>query len=146
MESFDKAKIRQAQSDDKSLNLVKDWVQGSFVQSSNELLGSPSLALKLYNQFYVLHSSEASLCQKFQLTKGDVLFLQQTVPECLIPNVLIELHQNNRNSSVAKFTEKRKQTFYRPSFRDDLRIFTSRCPKNQENGNPPKAHRHSVVE
>ena len=140
--------IRIAQDGDESLKLVKDWVRQSRVPRNNDLQGSPRLAWRLYNQFSSLCISDGVLCRKFDPTDGRVSFLQQIVPQSLVEELLRSTHSTSTGGhlGVAKVTEKIRQRFYWPGFQEDVKLFISRCPQCQKRSNPPKAHRHALVD
>ena len=140
--------IRIAQDGDESLKLVKDWVRQSRVPRNNDLQGTPRLAWQLYNQFRSLCISDGVLCCKFDPTDGRVSFLQQIVPQSLVEELLRSTHLNSTGGhlGVAKVTEKIRQIFYWPDFQEDVKLFISRCPQCQKRSNPPKTHRHALVD
>ena len=67
-ENFDSTKIRQAQADDESLKLLKEWARRSRVHRNNELQCSQRLAWQLYNQSHSLYITNNVLCRKFEPT------------------------------------------------------------------------------
>ena len=140
--------IRIAQDGDESLKLVKDWVRQSRVPRNNDLQGSPRLAWQLYNQFSSLCISDRVLCRKFDPTDGRVSFLQQIVPQSLVEELLRSTHSTSTGGhlGVARVTEKIRQRFYWPGFQEDVKLFISRCPQCQKRSNPPKTHRHALVD
>ena len=140
--------IQIAQDGDESLKLVKNWVRQSRVPRNNDLQGSPRLAWQLYKQFRSLCFSDGVLCRKFEPTDGRVSFLQQIVPQNLVEELSRSTHSTSTGGQldVANVTEKIKQRIYWLGFQEDVKLFISRCPHCQKRSNPPKTHRHALVD
>ena len=45
-----------------------------------------------------------------------------------------------------KTVEKIRERFYWPGLQEDVKLFIKRCEQCQKRANPPKTHRHSLVE
>ena len=99
-------------------------------------------------EFSSLCISNGVLCRKFDPTDGRGSFLQQIVPQSLVEELLGSTHSSSTGGhlGVAKITEKIRQGFYWPGFREDVKLSISRCPQCQKRSNPPKTHRHTLVD
>ena len=130
------------------MKLVRNWVRQSRVPRNNDLQGCPRLTWQLYNQFGSFCISDGVLCRRFVPTDGRVSLLQQIVLQSLVEELLKSTHSTSTGGhlGVAKVTEKIKQRFYWPGFQEDVKLFISRCPQCQKRSNPPKTHRHALVD
>ena len=137
-----------AQKADDSLKHVRTWVEKHRVPRNNDLQGLPRLGWQMYNQFHSLYIHEDVLCRKFEPVDGTLPYLQQIVPPALVQDVIGSLHSSSTAGHLGtyKTIEKIRQRFYWPGFKEDVRLFINRCEKCQKRSNPPKTHRHSLVE
>ena len=137
--------VRNAQDEDDTLKIVKEWVRKGRVPRNNDIQGSPELAWKLYNQFYSLYLVNDVLCRRYEPVRGELPYLQKIVPCALEENILINSHSSATcgHLGLAKVMEKVRQRFWWPGFKEDIKFFIKRCSECQRRSNPPKTHRHS---
>ena len=66
----------------------------------------------------------------------------------MVPELLSSIHSSltGGHLGVFKATEKVRQRFYLPNFKDDIETFISSCEQGQKRVNPPKTHKHSLSE
>ena len=140
--------VRNAQDEDEALKIVKEWVRRGRVPRNNDLQGSPELAWKLYNQFHSLYLANDVLCRRYEPVGSELPYLQQIVPRTLVEHILTNLHSSATSGhlGLAKVMEKVRQRFWWPGFKEDIKLFIKRCSECQRRSDPPKTHRHSLVE
>ena len=102
----------------------------------------------MYNQLSSLYLHNDILCRKFELHDGSAPFIQQTVPHVLILEVLESLHSSSTAGHLGtyKVIEKVRQRFYWPGFKEDVKLFIRCSDTCHKRSNPPKTHRHSLVD
>ena len=140
--------LQELQEADEALRHVRAWVRASKTPTTSELQGLPRLAWRMYNQLGSLYLHNDILCRKFEPNDGSAPFLQQIVPHVLIPEVLESLHSSSTAGHLGtyKVIEKVRQRFYWPGFKEDDKLFIRCCDICQKRSNPPKTHRHSLVD
>ena len=140
--------LQELQKADEALRHVRAWVRAGKTPTTSELQGLPRLAWRMYNQLGSLYLHNDILCRKFEPNDGSVPFLQQIVPHVLIPEVLESLHSSPTAGHLGtyKVIEKVRQRFYWPGFKEDVKRFIRCCDICQKRSNPPKTHRHSLVD
>ena len=99
----------------------------------------------MVTEFRCLKIINDVLCREF-IHKGRPSYLQKLIPASLVPQVLNSIHSSTTGDHLGKFkaVEKVRERFYWPGFQNDLKLFINRC--GQKTVNPPKTHRHSLVE
>ena len=140
--------LQIAQRNDEALNLVYQWVNSGNPPSTTELQGCPRIAWQLANQMKSLEIKDGVLCRRFDLPKTGDHFFQQIIPENMVHELLSSIHSSSTGGHLVVFktTEKVRQRFYWPNFKDDMKTFISSCEQCQKRVNPPKTHKHSLFE
>ena len=140
--------LQTAQRNDEALNLVYQWVNSGNPPSTKELKGCPRVAWQLVNQLKSLEIKDGMLCRRFELPKTGDHFFEQIIPQNMVHELLSSIHSSPTGGhlGVLKTTEKVRQRFYWPNFKDDIKTFISSCEQCQKRINPPKTHKHSLSE
>ena len=140
--------MAQAQIADEALKHVRQWVKYNTIPKNNDLQGLPRLGWQMYNQLDSLYLANDILCRKFQPNDGRPAYLQQIVPPALVTEVIASLHDSPTAGHLGTFktTEKVRTRFYWPGFKEDIKRHIQQCEKCQKRANPPKTHRHSLVD
>ena len=140
--------LQIAQRNDEALNLVNQWVTSGNPPNTKELQGCPRVAWHLGNQFKSLEIKDGIICQRFESPKTGDHFFQQIIPRNMVHELLSSIHSSpiGRHLGVFKTTEKVRQRFYWPNFKDDIKTFISSCEQCQKRVNPPKTRKHSLSE
>ena len=127
-------------------NLLQ-WVIRGTPPSTHELQGLPRATWQLVNEFRSLKTINDVLCREFT-HKGRPSYFQQLIPASLVPQVLNSIHSSSTGGhlGIFKTVEKVRERFYWPGFQEDVKLFINRCEQCQKRANPPKTHRHSLVE
>ena len=115
---------------------------------AKELQGCLRVAWQLANQLKSLEFKDGILCRTFELPKtGDHLF-QQIIPQNVAHELLSTIHSSPTGGHLGffKFTDKVRQRFYWPNFKENIKTFNSSCEQCQKRVNPPKTHKHSLSE
>ena len=139
--------LESAQRANPALKNLFQWVTRGTPANTHELEGLPRATWQLLNEFRSLKIFNDVLCREF-IHKGRPLYFQQLIPASLVPQVLNSIHSLTTGGQLGKFktVEKVRERFYWPVFQDDVKLFINRCEKCQKRTNPPKTHRHSLVE
>ena len=76
------------------------------------------------------------------------MYYQQLIPASLVPQVLNSIHSSTTGGhlGIFKTVEKVRERFHWPGFQEDVKLFINRCEQCQKRANPPKTHRHFLVE
>ena len=147
VEEFSSA-LQIALRNDEALNLICQWVTSGNPPSAKELQGCPRVAWQLANQSKSLEIKDGIICRRFELPKTGDHFFQQIIPQNMVHELFSSIHSSPTGGhlGVFKTTEKVRQRFYWPHFKDDIKIFISSCEQCQKRVNPPKTHKHSLSE
>ena len=139
--------LASAQRADPALKNLFQWVTCGTPRSTHELQGLSRATWQLVNEFRSLKIFNDVLCREF-IHKVRPLYFQQLIPASLVPQVLNSIHSSTTGGhlGIYKTVEKVRERFYWPGFQDDVKLFINRCEQSQERANPPKTHRHSLVE
>ena len=75
-------------------------------------------------------------------------YLQQIIPPSLVSKVFTSMHDSltSGHLGVFKTMEKIRERFFWPGFKDDVKLHIEHCDKCQKRANPPKTHRHSLID
>ena len=140
--------LQISQRNDEALNLVYQWVNSGNPPSTKELQGCPRIAWQLANQMKSLEIKDGVLCRRFELPKTGDHFFQQIIPQNMVHELLSSIHSSPTGGhlGVFKTTEKIRQRFYWPNFKDDIKTFISSCEQCQKRVNPQRTHKHSLSE
>ena len=139
--------LASAQRADPALKNLFQWVTRGTPPSTHELQGLPRATWQLVNEFRSLKIINDVLCREFT-HKGGPSYFQQLIPASLVPQVLNSIHSSTTGGhlGIFKTVEKVRERFYWPGFQEDVKLFIKRCEQCQKRANPPKTHRHSLVE
>ena len=146
LQDNDSNPLRSAQQKDPALKTVHQWITDGTTPSNKELQGSPRLTWRLANQLKSLLIRDGILCRRFELIKTGDHYFQQIVPPDMVQEILSSVHASPTGGhlGVFKTTEKVRQRFYWPNFKEDIKLFIGRCEQCQKRANPPKKHLHSL--
>ena len=139
--------LASAQKNDPALKHLRHWITRGTPPSSQELQGLPRTTWKLAHEFRSLKVVNDILCREF-IHKGGSLHHQQLILASLVPQILKSIHSlpTGDHLGLFKTVEKVRERFYWPGFQEDIKLFINRCDQCQKRANPPKTHRHSLVE
>ena len=139
--------LASAQRADPALKNLFQWLTRGTPPSTHELQRLPRATWQLVNEFRSLKIINDVLCREF-IHKGRPSYFQQLIPASLVPQVLNSIHSSTTGGhlGIFKIVEKVRERFYWPGFQEDVKLFINRCEQCQKRANPPKTHRHSLVE
>ena len=139
--------LASAQRADPALKNLFQWLTRGTPPSTHELQGLPRATWQLVNEFRSLKIINDVLCREF-IHKGRPSYFQQLIPASLVTQVLNSIHSSTTEGhlGILKTVEKVRERFYWPGFQEDVKLFINRCEQCQKRANPPKTHRHSLVE
>ena len=139
--------LASAQKADTVLKNLFQWVTRGTPPSTHELQGLPRATWQLVDDFRSLKIINDVLCREF-VHKGRPSYFQQLIPASLVPQVLNSIHSSTTGGhlGIFKTVEKVRERFYWSGFQEDVKLFINRCEQYQKTANPPKTHRHSLVE
>ena len=84
------------------------------------------------------------LCQKFQATATNSAHTQVVIHKSLKRTVLNQLHDRAGHFGVLKITEKVKEWFYWPGYKQDIQTWVQSCAQCQQR-NPPQPQAHAPL-
>ena len=139
--------LASAQKNDPALKHLLHCITRGTPPSSQELQGKPRTTWKLAHEFRSLKVVNDILCREI-IHKGGSSHHQQLIPASLVPQILKSVHLSPTGGhlGIFKIVEKFRRHFYWPGFQEDIKLFINRCEQCQKRANPPKTHRHSLVE
>ena len=114
--------LQIAQRNDEALSIVNQWVTSGKPPSTKELQGCPRVAWQLANHFKSLEVKDGIKSRRFELPKAGDHFFQKIIPQNMVPELLSSIHSSPTGGhlGVFKATEKVRQRFYWPNFKDDF--------------------------
>ena len=138
--------LASAQRADPALKNLFQWVTRGTPPSTNELQGLPRATWQLVNEFRSLKIINDVLRREFSHKRRPSCF-QQLIPASLVPQVLNSIHSSTTGGhrGIFKTVDKFRERFYWPGLKEDVKLL-NRCEQCQKRANPPKTHRHSLVE
>ena len=139
--------LASAQRADSAFKNFFEWVTRGTLPRTHELQGLPRATWKLVNEFRSLNIINDVLYREF-VHKRRPSYFQQPIAASLVPQVLNSIQSSTTGGhlGIFKTVEKNRDRFYWPGFLEDVKLFINRCEQCQKRANPPKTHRHSLVE
>ena len=139
--SWTLAELRQAQTQDKNIQPVMEWLEKSDTRPSWENVAPQSETTKAYwAQWDSLKLYNGVLYRLLENANGDKVTKQLVVPESLRPSVLHHLHNLSTSGhlGVAKTTGRIKERFYWVNVHKDVRNWCKSCDVCASRRGPPK--------
>ena len=139
--------LASTQRNDSALKHLLHWITRGTPPSSQELHGLPRTTWKLAREFRSLKVVNHIVCREF-IHKGGSSYHHQLIPASLVPQILKLIHSSPTGGQLGIFktVEKVRERFYWPGFQKDIKLFINRCEQCPKRANPPKTHRHCLVE
>ena len=143
-ESFKQGKsLKELQSEDPDIRLVKDWVQNGKRPLYCDISGNGNVIRSLWCQWDSLYLENDILFRKYEDPVSNMVLNQALVPLSERKTVLQFCHDNKCSAhlGVHKTVAKVRQGYYWPGLQGDVRAYIAGCDKCSKRKSPQKTKR-----
>ena len=123
--------LKEAQSENRDIRLIKEWVEKG-EKPKSEIVAKESWFLKsMLNQWQLLDIQDGLLVRRWKILGTDKVIWQAVVPLCLRRKVSKYSHDIKASGrlGIKKTLSKIRQGYYWPGLQNDVRSYIGGCEK-----------------